>query len=184
MNHLSDIGISKYELRAFQRRIGCISAMFTVYHPKDWRFGTQNLNVPSILKKFRYWDETHQWNFSALVFSDLCSNFLLPPSKGTASPYEVENASPWGEYTVDNFSHSNKYTHGITYLTCQKLISPCYLKIPFLGIYFTAQTLWRTAPGMRGATCIQKLFRHRWNASDTALESPEFILYNSNITYR
>ena len=120
--------------------------------------------------------------FSALVFSDLCSNFLLPPSKGTASPYEVENASPWEEYTVGDFSHSNKYTHGITYLTCQKLISPCYLKIPFLGIYFTAQTLWRTAPGMRGATCIQKLFRHRRNAPDTALESPEFILYNSNIT--
>ena len=33
----------------------------------------------------------------------LCSNFLWPPLKGTVSPYGVENASPWGGYTVDNF---------------------------------------------------------------------------------
>ena len=32
--------------------------------------------------------------------ADLCSNFLWPPVKGTVSPYEFENASPWEGYTV------------------------------------------------------------------------------------
>ena len=70
--------------------------VYSIPPPKDWRFRTQILKVPPVLKKSRYWGETHKWNFLALVFSDFCSNFLWPSCKGTASPYGVKNASPWG----------------------------------------------------------------------------------------